>query len=58
MYAFIEVKAFEEAEKLVEQFIPDKFQCSEENDMMFVSLRNLMMRMKSSLMENCLFLNR
>lgn len=37
VYAFIEVKAFEEAEKLVERFIPDKSQCSEENDMMFIA---------------------
>lgn len=36
VYAFIEVNAFEEAEKLIEQFIPDKSRCSEENDMMFV----------------------
>ena len=41
VYAFIEVKAFEEAEKLVEQFIPDKTQCSEENDMMFVAASTL-----------------
>ena len=37
VYAFTEVKAFEEAEKLVDQFMPDKTQCSEENDMMFVA---------------------
>lgn len=37
VYAFIEVRAFEDAEKLVEQFIPDKSQCSEENDMMFMA---------------------
>lgn len=37
VYAFIKVKAFEKAEKLVEQFIPDKSQCSEENDMMFTA---------------------
>lgn len=41
VYAFIEVKALEEAEKLVEQFIPDKSQCSEENDMMFVAASTL-----------------
>ena len=41
VYAFIEVKAFEEAEKLVEYFIPDKSQCSEENDMMFVAAYTL-----------------
>lgn len=41
VYAFIEVKAFEEAEKLVEQFILDKSQCSEENDMMFVAASTL-----------------
>ena len=41
VYAFIEVKAFEEADKLVEQFIPDKTQCSEENDMMFVAASTL-----------------
>lgn len=41
VYAFIEVRAFEEAEKLVEQFIPDKSQCSEENDMMFVAASTL-----------------
>ena len=41
VYAFIEVKAFEEADKLVEQFIPDKSQCSEENDMMFVAASTL-----------------
>ena len=41
VYAFIEVKAFEKADKLVEQFIPDKTQCSEENDMMFVAASTL-----------------
>ena len=41
VYAFIEVKAFEEAEKIVEHFIPDKSQCSEENDMMFVAVSML-----------------
>lgn len=41
VYAFIEVRAFGEAEKLVEEFIPDKSQCSEENDMMFVAASNL-----------------
>ena len=41
VYAFIEVKAFEEAEKLVHQFIPDKTQCSEENDMMFEAASRL-----------------
>lgn len=41
VYAFIEVKAFEEAEKLVERFIPDKTKCSDENDMMFVAASTL-----------------
>lgn len=41
VYAFIEIKAFEEAEKIVEHFIPDKSQCSEENDMMFVAASTL-----------------
>ena len=41
VYAFIEVRAFEEAEKIVEHFIPDKSQCSEENDMMFVAASTL-----------------
>ena len=41
VYAFIEVNAFEEAEKLIEQFIPDKSRCSEENDMMFVAASTL-----------------
>jgi len=41
VYAFIEVKTFEEAEKLVERFIPDKSRCSEENDMMFVAASTL-----------------
>ena len=41
VYAFIEVKEFEEAEKLVEHFIPDKSRCSEENDMMFAAASTL-----------------
>ncbi len=41
VYAYIEIKDFSEAEKLVEYFIPDKSQCSEENDMMFVAAATL-----------------
>lgn len=41
VYAFIEIKAFVEAEKLIGQFIPDKSRCSEENDMMFVAASTL-----------------
>ncbi len=37
VYAFIEVKAFEEAEKLVERFILDKSKCTDENDIMFTA---------------------
>lgn len=41
VYAFIEIKEFEEAEKLVDRFIFDKTQCSEENDMMFIAASTL-----------------
>lgn len=41
VYAFIEIKAFEEAEKLVERFIPDKSKCSDENDIMFTAASTL-----------------
>ena len=37
VYAFIEVKAFEEAEKLVERCILDKSKCTDENDIMFTA---------------------
>lgn len=41
VYAFIEVKAFEEAEKLVERFILDKSKCTDENDIMFTAASTL-----------------
>lgn len=41
VYAFIETKAFEEAEKLVEQFILDKSKCTDENDIMFTAASTL-----------------
>lgn len=41
VYAFIEVKAFEEAEKLVERFIWDKSKCTDENDIMFTAASTL-----------------
>lgn len=37
VYAFIEVKSFEEAEKIVERFILDKSKCTDENDIMFTA---------------------
>lgn len=41
VYAFIEVRAFEEAEKLVDRFIFDKSKCTEENDIMFIAASTL-----------------
>ncbi|MDD7049790.1 MAG: hypothetical protein PUI41_02555 [Lachnospiraceae bacterium] len=37
VYAFIEVKAFEKAERSVERFIWDKSKCTDENNIMFMA---------------------
>ena len=37
VYAYIKVKEFEQAELLVDKFLPDKTDCSEENDIMFTA---------------------
>lgn len=41
VYALISIKEFAEAEKLVDQFIIDKADCSDENDMMFIAASKL-----------------
>lgn len=41
VYAYIEVRDFEEAEKLVERFIWDKSKCTDENDIMFMAASTL-----------------
>lgn len=41
VYAFMEIREFKEAEKLVDRFIIDKTQCSDENDIMFMAASTL-----------------
>ena len=41
VYAFIEVKAFEKAERSVERFIWDKSKCTDENNIMFMAASSL-----------------
>ncbi len=41
VYAFIDKKEFNEAEKLVERFLFDKSVCSDENDIMFTAASKL-----------------
>ena len=41
VYAYIKTKEFDEAEKLVDQFIFDKTECSDENDIMFTAASRL-----------------
>ena len=41
VYAFINMKEFNDAEKLVNQFIFDKSECSDENDIMFTAASKL-----------------
>ena len=43
VYAYLGIQKFEEAEKLVDEFIPDKTQCTEENDFMFMAAQTLYM---------------
>lgn len=41
VYAFTDTKEFNEAEKLVDRFIPDKSECTDENDIMFTAASKL-----------------
>lgn len=41
VYAFIGTKEFAAAEELIDRFIPDKTECSEENDIMFTAASKL-----------------
>lgn len=41
VYAFIETEEFDAAEELVERFIPDRSNCTEENDIMFTAASKL-----------------
>lgn len=41
VYAFIDMKAYDEAEKLVDKFIINKSECVEENDIMFTAASKL-----------------
>lgn len=41
VYAYIEVRDFDGAEKLVERFIEDKSKCTDENDIMFMAASTL-----------------
>ena len=41
VYAFINMKEFNDAEKLVNQFTFDKLECSDENDIMFTAASKL-----------------
>lgn len=41
VYAYVAVNRFEEAEKLVNRFIPDKAACTEDNEIMFTAASKL-----------------
>lgn len=41
IYAFIEAKEFDEAERLVDYFIPDRSKCTDENDIIFTAASKL-----------------